>query len=180
MRKLTSVTLVLLVMVTCIGCDQITKDFARENLTYGSRLTVVDDLVHLIYAENAGIAFGIGARLPDQVRFWLFVVGIVGVLVMIGAVAYVRRERGATFIGAITLILAGGASNLIDRVLNDGHVVDFVVLDVGGLRTIIFNLADVLVLCGAALLIASALHSAYETGRQKPRGSTVPRRERID
>lgn len=159
MRRFTPLTLILFATLTCIGCDQITKDFARDNLLHGARMTLVDDLVHLVYAENSGIAFGIGAGLPAGIRFWLFIVGIIAILTMIAAVAYRRRGRGPVFLGGITLVMAGGVSNLIDRLLNNGHVVDFVVLDVGGLRTVVFNLADVLVLCGAALLVVSAVYS---------------------
>jgi signal peptidase II len=163
MRRLTPLVLILLATATCIGCDQITKDFARDHLLYGARMTLVNDLVHLVYAENAGVAFGIGAALPSTVRFWLFIVGIVGVLILIGVVAYRRRGMGAVFLSGITLVMAGGLSNLIDRLMNDGHVVDFLVLDVGGLRTIVFNLADVLVLLGTTLLIIGALRA--ERGR---------------
>lgn len=159
MRRLTPLVLILLATATCIGCDQITKDFARDHLLYGARLTLVDDLVHLVYAENAGIAFGIGAGWPSTVRFWLFIIGIVGVLIVIGVVAYRRRGMGRVFLSGITLVMAGGLSNLIDRLVNDGHVVDFLVLDVGAFRTIVFNLADVLVLLGTALLIVSALRA---------------------
>ncbi|HEY8123705.1 MAG TPA: signal peptidase II, partial [Myxococcota bacterium] len=40
-----------------------------------------------------------------------------------------------------------------DRVLNAGAVTDFVSLGVGPLRTGIFNLADVAIMAGAALLL---------------------------
>lgn len=168
MGKFLPLTLILLAALTCIGCDQITKDFARQNLLYGAQITLVEDLIHLVYTENAGIAFGIGAGLSNDVRFWLFVVAIFAVLFAIGVAAYYHRERGPIFLTGITFVLAGGASNLIDRLMNDGHVVDFVLLDVGVLRTIVFNLADVLVLCGATVLVISALRARRHSTEISP------------
>lgn len=144
-------------MTTSVGCDQLTKDLARDRLQHGPPLTLVDDLVHLVYAENAGIAFGIGSSLSQQVRFWLFTVGVVGVIFIIGAVAYHRREQGPMFLAGITLLMAGGLSNLIDRMLNGGHVIDFMVLNIGMMRSIVFNLADVLVCVGAVVLVLSTM-----------------------
>ena len=55
-------------------------------------------------------------------------------------------------IGA-ALILAGGASNWVDRVMQ-GSVVDFGInVGVGSLRTGIFNVADVAIMLGVAVLI---------------------------
>jgi len=144
-------------MTTSVGCDQLTKDLARERLQHGPPLTLVDDFVHLVYAENPGIAFGIGSDLSHRIRFWLFTVGVVGVIFIIAGVAYHRRRQGPMFLAGITLLMAGGLSNLIDRMLNDGHVIDFVVLDVGPMRSIVFNLADVLVCIGAVVLVLSTM-----------------------
>ena len=50
-----------------------------------------------------------------------------------------------------------GSGNLIDRILHDGTVVDFLNFGIGSLRTGIFNVADVAIMGGAALLIFTAL-----------------------
>ena len=54
-------------------------------------------------------------------------------------------------------MIGGGFSNLIDRLLNDGAVVDFVSVGVGNLRTGIFNLADGAIMLGAGILLAWGL-----------------------
>ena len=161
-RTVYQLLLILLVVSTSVGCDQLTKDLARDRLQHAAPITLVDDLIHLVYAENAGIAFGIGSGLSGELRFWLFTVGIVGVIIAIGAVAYHRREQGPVFLAGITLLMGGGMSNLLDRLLNNGHVIDFVVLNVGPMRTIVFNIADVLVCVGAVVLVWSAVRSRQE------------------
>ncbi|EGG2015176.1 hypothetical protein IDB22_004597, partial [Salmonella enterica subsp. enterica serovar Infantis] len=46
------------------------------------------------------------------------------------------------------LMLSGGLGNLYDRVLNEGRVVDFMLLQIGPLRTGVFNVADVAIMAG--------------------------------
>jgi signal peptidase II len=56
-------------------------------------------------------------------------------------------------IGALALIAGGGASNLLDRLLDAGRVTDFLNVGIGPLRTGIFNIADMAILGGAILLL---------------------------
>jgi signal peptidase II len=65
------------------------------------------------------------------------------------------------FIGAM-LFLAGGASNLLDRIMH-GTVVDFMNVGVGSLRTGIFNVADVALMIGVALMILGVHRGLSET-----------------
>jgi signal peptidase II len=52
----------------------------------------------------------------------------------------------------LTLLAAGGASNWADRVVH-GRVIDFMNVGIGPLRTGIFNVADVAIMLGVALLL---------------------------
>lgn len=51
----------------------------------------------------------------------------------------------------------GGIANLIDRVTRDGHVVDYLVLNLGPLHTGVFNLADIAIMAGAGVLLWTGL-----------------------
>jgi signal peptidase II len=66
-------------------------------------------------------------------------------------VIYSLRSRLSPFqtLG-LTLFVAGGAANLLDRI-QYGRVVDFMNLGIGPVRTGIFNVADVALMIGAAL-----------------------------
>ena len=52
----------------------------------------------------------------------------------------------------MAFFVAGGGSNLVDRALH-GAVVDFLNVGIGPLRTGIFNVADMAIMLGAALLV---------------------------
>lgn len=56
-------------------------------------------------------------------------------------------------------MLGGGISNLTDRIFNDGRVIDFMNIGLGGLRTGIFNVADICVMAGTSLLCVLLLRS---------------------
>jgi len=58
----------------------------------------------------------------------------------------------------IALFVAGGSSNLLDR-LTRGSVIDFMNVGLGPLRTGIFNVADMAIMLGAGLVILSSYHA---------------------
>ncbi|MFQ5707804.1 MAG: signal peptidase II [bacterium] len=153
MKNLHKLFLILLLLTLSIGCDQITKDIAQKNLKSSLPRTYLNDTVRLHYAENPGSMLGFGARLPQRMRFWFltvlpacFLVGLFGYLLLS------RKLTQAQFY-AFSLILGGGVSNLLDRFLNDGVVIDFMNIGIGQVRTGIFNVADVLIMAGLGLLL---------------------------
>jgi signal peptidase II len=63
----------------------------------------------------------------------------------------------------VALFVAGGASNLLDRITY-GVVIDFMNVGVGSLRTGIFKVADVAVMVGAGILVLEG----YRSDRSRP------------
>ena len=54
---------------------------------------------------------------------------------------------------AFALIIAGGLGNIIDRLLFDRHVSDFMMIGFNNIRTGVFNFADVCVTTGVVVMI---------------------------
>lgn len=140
-----------LVMLSCVGCDQAAKAMARDSLV-GRTISLLGGAVRFEYAENTGAFLSLGAGLPSGMRSLLFVGGT-GVIVL-GLLIAMARDGQGSFASSLGLaLLAGGAvGNLIDRVAYGGAVVDFVSVGLGGLRTGIFNLADVAITTGVLLV----------------------------
>lgn len=157
--------LMVVLLVTCIGCDQTTKHFARSTLHSALPRSFFNDIVHLRYAENPGGMMSFAADLPKSVRFWFLTV-FVGLLLS-GLLLFTLLSRTLTKwqTTALTLIVAGGYSNLLDRINHNGHVIDFLAIGIGNIRTAIFNLADVIILLGALLLL---LASPFRTQNRSP------------
>ena len=147
-----SAWLVLLVaVVSTIGCDRVTKHVAIAVLAGGSARSYLADMVRLEYVENTGGFLGLGADWPDAIRTMVFAIGTGLVLLMMAGAAVRFHWQGRRLIG-VCLVLAGGASNWVDRVVR-GSVVDFLNVGVGPLRTGIFNVADVAIMAGVAVLL---------------------------
>jgi signal peptidase II len=138
-------------IVAMIGCDRATKQMAAIALAGTPRLSFLADTVRIEYAENPGGFLSAGAHLPPAARTGLFVVGNGLALVLVVAVAIRRRWKGWPLAG-LCLFIAGGASNWIDRAAH-GSVIDFINVGVGPLRTGIFNIADVAIMLGIAIVV---------------------------
>jgi signal peptidase II len=162
MRKAQRFGLVVLILVLCTGCDRATKRLARESLAASPPVSIWHDLIRLEYTENTGAFLGLGSSLPEGVRLLLFVaLPLVGLLLSLALIARVHSTRVGSLIGA-SLLAGGGVGNLIDRVLNDGAVVDFVRIGSGWARTGVFNLADVAIMAGFVALLLSGVAEVRE------------------
>jgi len=141
--------------VVTIGCDRVTKYAATELLAGEVDRSYLGDTVRLGYVENTGGFLSLGADLPRHARTAIFT-GATGVGLLALVIAAVRdRFAGPSRMGLV-LFVAGGASNWIDRVLR-GNVVDFLNVGIGPLRTGVFNVADVAIMAGAALVALGML-----------------------
>ncbi|MFL6202429.1 MAG: signal peptidase II [Thermoanaerobaculia bacterium] len=158
-----------LVMLSCVGCDQAAKAMARDSLA-GRTISLLGGAVRFEYAQNTGAFLSLGASLPSGMRSLLFVGGT-GLIVLGLLVAMARGGHGTSPGGSLGLaLLAGGAvGNLIDRVVYDGAVVDFVSVGLGGLRTGIFNLADVAITVGVILVALQGWRTAAAPGNAEAR-----------
>jgi len=149
--------LIFIVLISCVGCDQATKSIAATHLSEMKTLSYLDDSLRLQLTYNRGAFLSLGHSLPDVLRYSIFTVGIC--LMLLGALVFVLTTKSGTFsvVLAISLFVAGGVGNLIDRIMHDGSVVDFLNVGVGPLRTGIFNIADVAIMGGAIILFFSAI-----------------------
>ena len=141
-----------LIAASCIGCDQVTKRVAIEELAGEAPMSFLGDTLRIQYAENRGAFLGWGSDWSDTTRLWVFGIGTAIVLAIIGwrLARGTFTERGTQI--AFTLLLGGGIANLIDRIAR-GSVVDFLNLGIGPVRTGIFNVADVAISAGAVYLL---------------------------
>lgn len=156
------VIVALLITLTSIACDQVTKSIAETRLRPDERLSYLQDTFRLSYAENTGAFLGLGAALPGALKIGVMV--LVAVF-LVGVAVYIVRshELGLFEASAMALFVSGGIGNLIDRVWL-GFVRDFMNLGIGSLRTGIFNVADVALMVGAAMLLIEMLRG-WRRGR---------------
>ena len=148
---------VLLVVASCVVADQTGKHLVRTALQPGDVQPVLYGTVEFRFIENPGMMHSLGARLPETTQFWLFTVGV-GVITL-GILLWLlcRRSTSVQVLIAWSLIVAGSISNLIDRLQRGGRVLDYLLIDLAGRRTDIFNLADAAIMVGVVLLLSGLL-----------------------
>ena len=140
-----------------IGCDRITKNIAKDHLMFHAPISYLHNTVVLEYVENTGAALSLGDQLSKPLSFWLLSILPLIFLIALFVYAIVKiRELGKLKLFAFSLIFAGGLGNIIDRLLFDRHVTDFMNVGIGSLRTGIFNVADMCVTAGVIVLLFSA------------------------
>jgi signal peptidase II len=160
-----------LTMAATVGCDRVTKHVASNVLAGTAGWSFLSDSLRLSYVENTGGFLSVGADLPQAARTAVFTLAT-GVMLLGAAAMGVRfRWTGWRAFG-LTLFVAGGASNWIDRAVH-GRVVDFLNVGVGPLRTGVFNLADVAILLGVAIVIVCECRHG-SIGQRAPDDSDIP------
>ena len=126
--------------------DQIIKIVVIKNIQYNP-ITIIKGILKFSYCENKGVAFSIGdGHVP------MFI--ILNIFIIIGMVLFYEKNR-EEFKGIckifFTMVIAGGVSNLLDRIFR-GYVIDFI--DINDLFSFaIFNVADIFIVCGIIGLV---------------------------
>jgi signal peptidase II len=140
-----------------IVVDQLTKALFKQILTPGDMVSLVAGSLLVFPTYNHGAFLSLGAGMSDATRNLVFIYGVLAILVGL-CVWLVRSPRpGRLEVIGIASILGGGLSNLLDRCLYDGRVFDFLNVGIGALRTGVFNVADMGIMLGVALLLLSGL-----------------------
>jgi signal peptidase II len=142
-------------LASLLVVDQATKRIAVQALRGHPPRIFGRGTLTLLYTENAGAFLSLGANLPPAARAVIFNL-IVGVA-LIAALWYLVTGRAGDRLQelALTLFIGGGIGNLIDRIVHQGRVVDFLYLAAGPLHTGVFNFADMAITTGALCLVVA-------------------------
>ncbi len=144
-----TVTITLVVVALLVGLDQFTKFLVLTNVKPVAAVPFIDGIIQFRYVENTGAAFSILSE-----KTWLLSI-LTGVMILIGLLyLFLGKADNKLQYISLTLIIAGGLGNLVDRIFR-GFVVDFI--EYLFMEYAVFNFADILVTVGAVLLVVSVL-----------------------
>ena len=136
----------LVITLTIVFIDRITKSYFSDLLSYGESLPIILNVFHISLVHNTGIAFGF---FKDQGVVFIIIPLIAIVLLIFNIYYYQQNNEGLSrgYIFAFSLILAGAIGNLIDRTLY-GYVIDFIDFRIWP----VFNVADSAITIGAFVI----------------------------
>jgi signal peptidase II len=154
----------LLIAAVVVIIDQLTKQWALNALGDGETIDVIGSL-RFNLAFNRGMAFSQGAGFGP-------VIGVVALLVVVCLLISIGRTGSRIYPWAVGLIIGGAIGNLLDRLFREpgwlrGGVVDFIDLQWWP----IFNVADIAITVGGALLLLSSLRPPQEEPAPTPVGA---------
>ena len=136
-----SLTLVLLIII-----DQVIKTIVKANLMNKS-IQIIPQILKFSYVQNTGVAYGLGSE-----SVMLVILANIFILSALGFVWYKKRKELYTVIQyAFAIIMAGGGSNLIDRIFR-GYVIDFIDFN-EVINYPVFNIADICIVIGFFIII---------------------------
>jgi len=128
--------------------DQVTKAFIVATMTQNQSIVIAGYLLRITYIRNPSAAFGLDI---GSIGFYIIFSIIASFVVSYYIIKLPRRDHWPRI--ALAMILAGALGNLIDRV-RFGEVIDFIQVGLSSrLVWPIFNVADMGVSVGVALLM---------------------------
>lgn len=143
---------ILLLVLANAGCDQVSKQVARENISYQQTIEVIGKHLILTKIENSGAFLSTGDSLGGSVKF--IFLSLLPLLALCYGVYYLftHHRLPRLLVLGICFVIGGGFGNLYDRLLY-GSVTDFIHMDFFIFKTGIFNLADVSIMAGMVMII---------------------------
>ncbi len=151
-----------------VGIDRLTKWLVTSNMQLNDTIHLIKigdtEVLNLYYCLNSGAAF---SRLSGQTILLIVLTSIV--IVGLLFLMITKRVKRPVYMAAISLIIGGGIGNLIDRIFNNGLVVDFI--DVRIINFAIFNFADICAVCGAGLLMIVVIVDEIREKKRKKSAS---------
>ena len=143
----------LIVAFVLLVLDRITKAAVINTLAYGSFVHVTP-FFNLCHVRNTGAAFSF---LGDAGGWQIFAFAGIALLVTAACLFFLwRQAKRNLFACAMALVISGALGNLWDRLVY-GYVTDFLDFHAFGYHWPAFNVADICICIGAALLVFDEL-----------------------
>ena len=147
----------MLILLLIIGLDQLTKSWNESILQLHESIELIPGFFSLTYARNTGAAW---SMLAGQMTFFIVLTSAV-LCGLIWLMVKTPKESTWTRI-SFSLIMGGAIGNFIDRI-SFGYVRDFLDFILFGYDFPIFNVADMALCIGVALLALVMLMDKEES-----------------
>ncbi len=154
-RKIGSSIVSILIVLFTLGLDQWTKWAVVKSIDLHERITIIEHFFDLTYVQNTGAGFSLFAGAGT---FFFAVLTIVALGFIIYLYITSEDER---YQWTLAFIFSGALGNFIDR-LRFGYVRDFFSFDIFGYYFPVFNIADICITCGFALIFIYMIYDEYK------------------
>ncbi len=134
----------ILITALIIVIDRITKILVTKNVEPHETIPVIRGFFNIVFTENTGAALGI----LQNGRAFLIPFTIITVFLLL---YFLIKSESRLFKTSLSMVIGGALGNLADRVFR-GSVVDFLDFQFGSWHFWAFNVADIFIVLGTALM----------------------------
>lgn len=143
--------------------DQVFKILMVDYMTaypYGIEVT---SFFRLVMVWNSGVSFGMFSG--GETTRWVLI-GL-STFISLVLVVWLARAKERLLGYALGMILGGAIGNIVDRI-HYGRVADFFDFDLYFMRWPAFNIADILIVCGVAVMLVQSLFFDENSSKKNP------------
>lgn len=133
--------------------DQVSKWWILTWLMMPARAIEITSFFNVVLTWNRGVSFGL---FNNDYPYNSYILATLSGVVAVGLLVWLLRVRVAQVRLALSAVIGGALSNLLDR-LYYGGVVDFLDFHLGGVHWPAFNIADSAIVVGAMVLMVDTL-----------------------
>lgn len=131
--------------------DQYTKMWVNTHIPKHRFIMVIDNFFAITHIRNPGVAFGLFAEGPSDLKTYVFIgFSIIAIIAILIFFHQTPQENKLVRV-ALILIFSGAIGNLIDRILYK-EVIDFLDFFYGSFHWPAFNIADSCITIGVVLM----------------------------
>jgi len=142
----------LIVALVSVVIDQAFKIYMVDYMVAYPFGIEVTSFFRLVMVWNSGVSFGMFAG-GETTRWVLITLSTV----ISGVLLFMMYQATRKFLSVgLGLVLGGAVGNIIDRI-HYGRVADFFDFDLFIMRWPAFNIADITIVCGVAILLVDSL-----------------------
>ncbi len=162
MKHIKKILIVTVSILLLAGCDLTSKEIAKNEFKNKPNQSFFGGSLQIIYAENSGGMLNIGSDFSSETRYYIFIIFVSITLLILYIFTLLKKDLSLWYTFSLILILGGGIGNMLNRLTNEGRVIDFLVLNFFNLHTGIFNIADINIMAGLLILIISHLFTKHK------------------
>lgn len=139
---------ILSIIVIIFLIDYIIKSYIVKNYDENFNKPFMKGHILLRFHKNKGAMMNIGEKHPSAVLFFSLFTAVLFIVTIIPELC----KKNSYFIQtAFAFIMGGGISNTCDRIFRR-YVVDYFSFNIKKIKHIVFNLGDIFIFIGAAML----------------------------
>ncbi|TVT30502.1 signal peptidase II [Marinobacter vinifirmus] len=139
--------------------DQLIKWLVQQSMAYGQSVEITP-FFNWVHVWNKGAAFSLFADGGGWQRYFFIAIAIVVSAIL---VKLIRDSHKRTEALAYSMVLGGAFGNVIDRVFR-GYVVDYLDFHWQSRHWPAFNLADVFIVLGVAMILVTSFTAEKGAG----------------